>query len=99
MKKYKTALVAITFIMSTTVSFAQSSLEAGIKLSPPYSTLNKNRGSSSSSDASNDNPFLNSYMSGMGNMIRGMSNGSCNEQELQKQQSDYLKQQVEQSED
>jgi len=101
MKKYKFALIAVAFIVSTTASFAQSALEKGIKLQTPSSIaqhVNKNsspdEADSSDTSSLSDNPFLNSYINGMGNMARGMGNNSFDAQNQQKQQLDYAKQQV-----
>jgi len=96
MKKYKFALIAITFLVSITTSFAQSALETGVKLKAPCSISDEaNKGAYSNSSALSDNPFVNSYVNGIGNMIRGVSSNAYTVHEMQKQQMDYSKPQVE----
>jgi len=104
MKNYKSLLILLICFYCSSTAFAYGELGGKIKLKDAsavsaQANVDSSDDSDNSSDSLNtseisDNPFLNSYINGMANMLKGPTNTSFNVQELQKQQMDYAKQQT-----
>ena len=88
--------LALTQVGICRAADSQGSLTAKINLQGPGAISDRANKANSSQTSGFDNPFYSSTMSGMGNMIQGMTGNNSNiysVQESQRQQCDYAKQQ------
>ena len=103
MKYFKILLTLLMFfyfssagICASLSSQGQYSMKLNLQdTSSVADKANKNPSLLAPGNGISDDPFVNSAINGMGNMIQGLTNGSYSGAEQQRQQMDYARQQME----
>lgn len=103
MKKFNFLLILSIFIVSNSICYAesfnnnQSAFAKRLNMvgSSQESVVERaNRDYASGPFGLVNDPLMNSAIGGYYNMMQGMSGGAYNAQEMQRQQADYVKQQI-----